>query len=302
MALTAEQIINRGTGIGGSDAAGVSGLSEWSFLTPLSVYLSKVGEKPPEDESAKPWLEWGNLLEPVIADKFAQVTGKRVIRRNLMFRHKQHPHMIGHIDRWITGERAVLEIKTANAFTAGKWGEDGSDEVPVQYLLQCMHYMIVTGAVKAYLAVLIGNSDFRIYNIPYRQSVADNLIQLEHDFWHNHVLAGVPPEPINLDDAKLRWRKDDGSEIEAAPAVLAALEQLQEFKRDKKTLEQEIDALKLQVQMHMKNATTLTLAGERIATWKHQTSNRIDTGRLKAERPEIYHAYSKQTESRVFRG
>lgn len=299
--LTAEQIIERGTGIGGSDAAGVAGLSEWSFLTPLTVYLKKIGEHPPEDESAKPWLEWGNLLEPIIAEKFAQVTGKRVIRRNQMFRHKVHTHMIGNLDRWVTGERAVLEVKTANQFTANKWGEDGSDEVPVQYLLQCMHYMIVTGAVRAYLAVLIGNSDFRIFHIPYRQSVADQLIQIEHDFWHNHVLAQVPPEPINLDDAKLRWRKDDGSEIEATPAVLAALEQLQSFKQDRKTLEQEIDALQLTVQNHMRHATTLTFAGERVATWKHQTTNRIDTTRLRAERPEIAAAYTKTTESRVFR-
>jgi len=38
-----------------------------------------------------------------------------------------------------------------------------------------------------------------------------------------------------------------------------------------------------------------------IATWKSQTSIRLDTKRIKEEKPELYEQYAKETSTRVLR-
>ena len=49
------------------------------------------------------------------------------------------------------------------------------------------------------------------------------------------------------------------------------------------------------------DAEEITHQGIRLATWKSQTSNRLDSTRLRAERPDIAAEYTKTTESRVLR-
>ena len=63
--------------------------------------------------------------------------------------HEKYPFMIADVDRLVTGEDAGLECKTANAYNADKW-KDG--KVPLQYVVQCYHYMAVTGKKAWYIA------------------------------------------------------------------------------------------------------------------------------------------------------
>ena len=64
----------RQTGIGGSDVAAILGLSKWK--TPLDVYNDKIADTPSEESN--PSIEWGNRLEPVIRQKYSDVTGLSV--------------------------------------------------------------------------------------------------------------------------------------------------------------------------------------------------------------------------------
>ena len=59
-----------------------------------------------------------------------------------MYRSKEHPFMIADVDRLVVGEDAGLECKTASAYNADKWA-DGN--IPLHYVMQCYHYMAVTG-------------------------------------------------------------------------------------------------------------------------------------------------------------
>jgi len=44
---------------------------------------------------------------------------------------------------------------------AHEWGEDGSDTIPMQYLVQVAHYCATLNADCAYIAVLIGGNQYR---------------------------------------------------------------------------------------------------------------------------------------------
>lgn len=263
--LTAEQLEARKSGIGGSDAGAVLGLNR--YATPLAVYLEKTGQaKPFEGNDA---TYWGNRLEDLVAEEFTIRTGLKVRRRREHFRHKEHDFMVGNIDRSVDGQKMVLECKTASEYTKNQWGEDGSDEVPDSYLVQCMHYMIVTGYRRAQLAVLIGGNDFRIFYIPYDQGLADTIIEKEFNFWHNHVLKGIAPDPVNFEDLAELYAHDNGQEVLAKQETEQKVIELSEVRAKKKELEQREDALKFDIQKDLgPGAVLINPEGEKLITWK----------------------------------
>jgi putative phage-type endonuclease len=185
----------RRNGIGGSDAAKVAGLHPSG--QPLQTYLEKRGELPDADLDSEA-AYFGLALEDFIAQEYAQRSGRKVRRVNRMLKSKQHPYMLANIDRDIVGERRGLECKNIGAHMLnnerwGTWGEDGSDQVPEHYYLQCAHYMAVLNYDVFDLAVLIGGQQFRIYTIERDDELIRHLIEIEGEFWQR-VLTGQRPE------------------------------------------------------------------------------------------------------------
>ena len=70
----------RRQGIGGSDVAGIMGISP--FRTARDVYYDKLNIAPVEEEPGN-WvaLEVGTLLEPLVARIFAEKTGLKIYQR-----------------------------------------------------------------------------------------------------------------------------------------------------------------------------------------------------------------------------
>lgn len=123
-----------------------------------------------------------------MADEYAKSTGLVLLHDESTHIHPQHPYMSAHIDRFVLedGELSpptrILECKTANPYTSGDWGEVGSDQVPMSYLCQCVWYMAITGLERADLAVLFGNSDFRIYQITRDKELEEMILQSAQSF------------------------------------------------------------------------------------------------------------------------
>ncbi len=149
---------------------------------------------------------WGSVLEAAVADRYAQETGYKIQRANQLIRSKDHDFMIANIDRKVVGEalRIGTEIKTA----AGPWGwgESFTDEIPPAYMLQCQHYLAVTGYDFWDLAVLIGNRDYRQYRIAPIEEIKEQLIAAEMEFW-DRVQVGMAPEPNWQSEATTRLFK-----------------------------------------------------------------------------------------------
>ena len=202
----------RRSGIGGSDIAAIAGVSRWSSA--MDVYLSKIGQAAPLIETER--MRWGNLLEGVVAKEYAHQTGRKVRQaptttdpvtglRTRVIRHStDKPWRMAHVDR-LTSERGRgFEAKTADRFAASDFGEQGSDQVPPDYLLQCAWYMGVTGFAVWDLAVLIGGNNFRMYTIERDDELIEQLFTIGDDFWQTNVLPQVPP-PIDGSEASRRF-------------------------------------------------------------------------------------------------
>lgn len=288
-------LAQRRTGIGGSDVAAILGLSR--YATPLSVYQEKRGEIEPQADNDA--MRWGRYLEPVVRQAYADETGNEVRVIDQIVRHPIYEHMIANLDGFVipeAGPRRVFEAKTAR--TADGWGEPGSDQIPQPYLLQVQHYMAVTGFIVADVAVLIGGSDFRLYEVPEDRELQEMLVGAEHDFWQR-VQRGDPPEPVTVADAVARWGRSSRADLVMADdAALAAVKQLHALKARRVEMDAEEDAARAIVMKTLGESDTLVdPAGRALCTWKASAPPmRFDAAALKAAHPELHAQFLKPGE------
>ncbi len=194
---------NRKTGIGGSDAAAILGISPWSDK--MKVYMSKVAEGIPTDEETEPQY-WGKKMEPLIRQKYREEVGLDVeFDGDRLLRHPEHKFMIGHCDGVVHDDDGPfgLEVKNSRFMRPSEWGDSWSDEIPGHYNIQCQHYMAVTGFQKFHLAVLFGGSEFRVYNVKRHEGVINHLIEQEAAFWD--LVESRTPPPIDHSDSSKQY-------------------------------------------------------------------------------------------------
>lgn len=274
-------LAERRKGIGGSDAAAVLGLSKWK--TPFQVWQDKLGQIPPIDDNNS--MRWGRALEPVIRQQYAEETGREVLVPTAILQHPTHQFMLANLDGF-THDKRVVEIKTARY--ADGWGESGTDQIPQDYLIQVQHYMAVTGFAVADVAVLIGGSDFRLYEVPADAELQAMIIDGEALFWE-HVQNNVPPEILNFSDAVARYGKaSTAGSVEASDELAANVTRLAGIKSAIDELEEKEKELKGQIMSAMGEFDTLTFKGKTLATWKAaKAPEKFDTKTFKAAHPDL---------------
>ncbi len=177
--------------IGGSDAAAVVGLNP--FVSRYSLWAEKTGRLPGFEGNLA--TEVGTYLEEFVAQKFAEETGKKVRRVNMSFLNDEYPFAIANIDRDVVGEDAGLEIKTTSELDLKKFK---GGEYPANYYAQMVHYMAVTGKQRWYLAVLIGNREFKWFVLERDEDEIAALMEAEREFMHL-VKTNTPPEADGME-------------------------------------------------------------------------------------------------------
>lgn len=286
----------RKSGIGGSDAGAICGLNP--YTSPLAVYQDKVSQAVEEKDNEA--MRQGRDLEDYVARRFMEETGKKVRRANVIYKSTENPFMFANVDRLIVGEDAGLECKTASAYSADRW-KDG--HIPESYQIQCHHYMAVTGAKAWYIAVVILGREFLWQRIERDEELIQNLISIEKDFWQNHVVPRIMPEPDGSSSSEELIQQYFGKAQSDKVIPLTGFDEqlkrrneitelMDKLDTEKKTIEQKI-------KVFMQDAEVAENDHYRIS-WKNSTSNRIDTTRLKAEMPDVYTHFCKPTQSRRF--
>ena len=286
----------RKTGIGGSDAGAVCGLNPYSSA--MKVFRDKTSEIVEETDSEA--IRIGHDLEEYVAKRFMEATGLKVRRSNYLYRSKEHPFMIADVDRLVIGEDAGLECKTASAYSADKWA-DGN--IPLHYMMQCYHYMAVTGKRVWYIAAVILGREFTYRKLVWDEAVISNLTAIEEDFWQNHVLTGQIPPPDGsraCDEVIAQYfskaKEDSVIELTGFDEKLGRrrdiLQKIAELETEKKQIEQEV---KLFMGEH-----ELARSRQYRVSWGNVDSTRLDTKRIREEKPEIYKDYATVSHSRRF--
>jgi putative phage-type endonuclease len=296
--LTEKQLEERINYLGSSDAAGVLGLSRWK--TPLEVWAIKTRQFEPKELDSEA-VELGNELEDYVARRFMKKTGKKVQRVNETLYHPDYPFLAANVDRRIVGEKSVLECKVTSAWKASEWR---GEEIPQEYIIQVLHQMAIGGFTKGYIAVLIGNQDFKWKEIIRDEKVIKDIIRKEVYFWQEFVEKRQMPMTIKAQDGDVLYalypKATEESVIELGDDASRICESIDSLEADEKVLKKEIDEQKNTLKAMLTTYEMGVTANYKIS-WKNQEERRIDVELLKKEEPGLYEKYSKLTSKRVLR-
>lgn len=285
--------------IGGGNIAGILGLSP--FKTPLDEYLTITGQADAPSAEDEIFFARRKALEPFAADAFQQKTGVQIVLRNERYVDSLAGFLRAEID-FETSDDRNGETKTVQAYAAKYWGPDGTDECPVYVTAQAMWGLGFKPSRKyAYVHALVGLDEDRIYLIERDDVTIAAMREKAIAFWNSHVLTGVAPDPVTLDDALRLFPEDRGNSIEADAEMLILLNELREKDQALKSLEKDVAAMKDRARIYMGEHASLCLEGKPLATWKAQQSRRFDQAAFAAEHPELFEQFKQTNTTRVFR-
>jgi putative phage-type endonuclease len=307
--------------LGGSDAAAVMGLSPWA--TPVELWQQKTGRAPKQapDAAALKRYERGHKLEPfirgMVIDKLADI-GLQVelLACNERYVDPEHPFLscevdfelrltgtlqIGGREIVFDGEHINADAKSVSGFARKKWGQEDTEDVPIEYAAQFMHGLMVTGRRACLVAALRSFDDVDIYwTLRDDETIAGMRPKLV-SFWVDHVLGDVPPDPMVFDDIKALFPNDDGTSIDATDEIADKVDDLRRVKQQIKLLEEREEALQFEIAEFISPHALLKHQGKEIASWKGQGRTALDQKALKEQMPEIAAKFTTTSTVRVLR-
>ena len=287
---------DRKKGITGTDAGAICGLNPYSSA--FQIYQDKITDEIEEFDNES--MRQGRDLEEYVARRFSEETGLKVRRANAIFQNEENPFMLADFDRLIVGQKAGLECKTVSPYSSDKWN-DGN--IPLHYQMQVQHYLAVSGFDCWYIAAVIFGREFLIRKIERDEELINYLIDIERGFWYNNVLAGIMPEPDGSDNcsemiAKMYFKGQENKTIKLS-GYKEILDRRADLDKLIKKMEKEKKEIDQKIKMEMQDATVALEAGYKIS-WSNFEQNKLDTKKLKEEKPDIYKEYCKSSTNRRF--
>lgn len=316
-------IHDRSKFVGGSDAAAILGVSP--YKTPVELWLEKTGKAPNEviDAARQRMFDRGHKLEPFIRDMVVDKLRDlgmtvELIACNARYIDPDHPFMSCEIDfeLRLTGEMEIggevvvfdgehvnADAKSVTGFARKKWGEENTEDVPIEYAAQFMHGLMVTPGQRRFclVAALRSFDDVDIYWTRRDDETIAAMREKEVFFWNDCVLAGVAPDTFTFDDVKLLFPGDNGLSIDATAEVAIKVKELAGVKAQIKDLEEAEEILKHEIANFINPFAILKFDGKEIASWKGQSTARFDVTAFKEAEPELAAKYTKTTTTRVLR-
>lgn len=244
--LTPRQLELRRGGVGASEIAVIVGLSRWS--TPAAIWESKV-----RGDTFVPTYasRLGLHLEEPIAQIWAEDNQRYLVRVDTL-QHPAMPYALATPDRgvyvsaraqeladqlWtnVSDAERLLQCKSTNWRMRRFWGEDGTDQIPSDFLCQAHWEGAVAGVERVTFAVDFDKTSLHTYEVIVRLSTFEAMYECAERFMVDHVEAKIPPSPDDTERyAEFLLREfpkaiDRGAKprvlvVEHEPEVYAAIE------------------------------------------------------------------------------
>ena len=242
-------------------------------------------------------MAWGKTMEPVIAKYFEKTRiDLRFENVNFILQHPDHKWALANLDgllvNTVTGKDYVMEIKNVQQHVFDSW----QGEIPIYYMMQVQHQLMVTGLDAAYFVVCVGGrTPLRSWLVPRDEEMIAHQITIGAAFW-KMVEDGTPPPADQKDTEAIgqRYRKASAD----APAVELEPDLVSEYKSASASLdiaEARMEAIKNKVKAAMQDRTLATVDGVKAFTWNESKGREtIDTKALAAAHPDIAKSFMKQ--------
>lgn len=294
-ATRAEWLAARQQGIGGSDVAAILGLGKFG-KTPLSVWLDKRSPDVVDEAADAEAAEWGNRLEPLLAEVFAERHDDHDISYESpgLVCRTDAPWMLATPDRLLltpTPALGIWEGKTASLRAAGEWDDD---RLPDAYALQVLWYLEVTGAEVAHVSALIGGQRYVERVLHPRPEL--RLTERLGEWWQRHIVDGEMPDPDPQHDGPRLgslWHDLDTEAVDLTE-LADTVSDLRSVRASIDHLEQQEAALVSAIKVAMADRTEALVDGQVVATWRASKGRKtFDAKGLAADHPDIVAAYTR---------
>lgn len=276
-----EWLSHRHTGIGASEIAGCMGLPSIAHRSsPLKVFMEKSGALEPEDLSDVEAIEWGHVMEPVIAQRYAARTGRPVITgrrgRHQVLRSKAHPWALCSLDFWTAdnddgAELRPLEIKNVSAFLA----EDWLNGTPEYYYAQIQQQLLVTGARRGTSALCLGGNRLLWCDVPRDEEFIRRIIWHGERFWQR-LQDNEPPAPDGSEATKQAlarlYPNSDGSVVVLPAALIDTVYDWRRLKDEASALKKKITQAENDIKATLGEAERGVFPSGEAVSWRSQTT------------------------------
>lgn len=296
----------------------VFGASEAASLMNASLYETRatlIARKMADVEVSEPSpaMMSGNLIEPVLIAEAARRLDRAIVTPSLMIgrgRLVATPDGIDQISvmRLAHGERIVPDL-WIEAKCTSRFRVKTLEDVPQAWLWQMTAQSFVCSekddAPTMMLVVLDADLHVNLIEIP-RNVEAETLLaqtadrigeMIDHGEIADEEIAAMTADEI----ARIFKARDES--VELPNDVVDWLFALEDAKQMRKQAEEQESRARDWIAQHLRDATSGTLDGEIVVTWKEQQGRvSIDAKRLEQDHPDLVAQYKKQSDAyRVMR-
>lgn len=296
-----EWLEERLNGLGGTDVANIVmssakpaqkiGCFQKSAFA-LWAEKMRMSERDRSDNAA---MKRGRVMEKYVCELYLEFIGEgaSLIEPGLTW-HPQRKRIFGTPDRLVFREGIEWGMDAKTRRTRKGWGEDGTDQVPLDTEVQMRVYMEVFDAPFWDVATLFGLDDFRVYRLQRDKELGDEILNMADKWWKEHVEDEVPPvvDASNIAKAvisKLHPRVVEDDLRAPTNIELELHKELLSVKRRHK----QIDEKKKELENEFRRLIGDCVGIDRVATWKQSKPRKVfETSRFKEENPELYESYT----------
>lgn len=187
---------------GASEAAALCGISK--YQSTYELYLHKVGLLVDTDEEDGPdsdHKQWGHAFEGVNLLEYARRNKVTIAPNQPMLIHPEYQYLSATPDAMAWRESMAewwpVDAKCTNWLRLAKeFGEEWSDDVPVDILMQAQQQMLVTGTKVQHTPVIVPGRTLKqkVFVIHRNEKLCNGIIEAGRDM-ARRVLDGDPPDP-----------------------------------------------------------------------------------------------------------
>lgn len=303
----------RANSIGGSEIGSIAGFN--TYGSALTVFNDKLGLGKKFEGNIH--TQFGNRMEPLIREWIqedfekatniklntfeypfmmvdkeieyfsANIDGIGVVENNYTYWENRETGEIKYIP---ANELFGLEIKTGSEFLKKMWA---GEEIPDAYYCQCQWYMGVTG-LKYFLIIYLLGKEVKWKVVPRSESDIKALRQIGKDFWKNHILTKIPPEPTGCpketEDINYQQNLEDGDVVNITDNLLANYKEISD---EITKLEIEKERIKQKIFLKMGNSKKGSDGRFKITRFQVKTA-KPDLKIFKEKYPVTYAAVLKE--------
>lgn len=199
--------------------------------------------------------------------EYTRLTGVKAVAEQTLCRSVEFPFMLCTCDALTMPDDGILEVKTQGNLEAWR------DGVPEFVTIQVHHQGIVRGTRNLAVVVLaggFGGMQIKTAEIPYDDSLANQIVDASRDFWRYVEDRETPPATEHDGPALGRMYGDveEGEVVQLDGEFVTVDALLETAKAEKKAAQKEADRLGAKIKAAIGNAEAGALPNGVVYTWK----------------------------------